>query len=306
MEHRIVSLIPSATEIVAALGYRDSLVGRSHECDFPPGVEQLTVCSEPQINVSGSSLEIDREVKQTVQNALSIYSVFREELERLQPTVIITQSQCDVCAVNLKDVEAAVCEMIGSTPAIVSLEPMALADIWTDIRTVAESLGDGSSGERLIQSLQERLNQLTSIIPVSDSRPTVVCIEWLEPMMPAGNWIPELVELTGGTSLLSKAGQHSPWMTWEDLTDANPDFILIMPCGFDIERTQKELHLLKEHPGWQNLKAVRNDNVFLTDGNQYFNRPGPRVVESAEILAEILHGESINFGHEGDGWIRWK
>jgi len=305
MEHRIVSLLPSATEIVAALGYRDSLVGRSHECDFPLDVQQLTICSEPQINVSGSSLEIDRDVKQAVRDALSIYSVSRHELERLKPTVVITQSQCDVCAVNLKDVEAAVCEMIGSRPEIVSLEPMDMADIWTDIRTVAESLRDEDAGERLLKSLQGRLKHLASIIPKTEPRPTVVCIEWLEPLMPAGNWVPELVELAGGMSLLSKAGQHSPWMTWEDLTSADPDIIAIMPCGFGIERTQREQHLLTEHPSWQSLKAVGTGNVFLTDGNQYFNRPGPRLVESAEILAEILHPELAQFGHQGHGWIKY-
>ena len=304
MEHRIVSLIASATEIVAALGYEDSLVGRSHECDFPLSVEQLTVCSEPRIDVTGSSLEIDREVKATVQEALSVYSVFRHELERLQPTVVITQSQCDVCAVNLKDVQAAVCDMIGSKPEIVSLEPMALPDIWSDIATVAEALGDPAAGERLITSLQQRLRQLASMIPESTVRPTVMCIEWLEPLMPAGNWIPELVELAGGRSLISEAGKHSPWMTWDDLVSADPDFVAIMPCGFGIERTKQELHLLTEHPNWPDLKAVRNGNVFLTDGNQYFNRPGPRVVESAEILAEILHGPAIDFGHEGTGWVR--
>jgi iron complex transport system substrate-binding protein len=304
MEHRIVSLIASATEIVAALGYEDSLVGRSHECDFPPSVEQLTICSEPRIDVTGSSLEIDREVKATVQEALSVYSVFRHELERLQPTLVITQSQCDVCAVNLKDVQAAVCDMIGSKPEIVSLEPMALADIWTDIMTVAESLNDADSGKRLVASLQERLRQLAESIPRSTTPPTVMCVEWLEPLMPAGNWIPELVELAGGQSLISEAGKHSPWMTWDDLINADPDFIAIMPCGFGIERTKQELHLLTGHPGWKNLKAVRAGNVFLTDGNQYFNRPGPRVVESAEIVAEILHGTAIDFGHEGNGWIR--
>lgn len=304
MEHRIVSLIASATEIVAALGYEDSLVGRSHECDFPTSVEQLTVCSEPRIDVTGSSLQIDREVKATVREALSVYSVFRHELERLKPTVVITQSQCDVCAVNLKDVQAAVCEMIDSKPEIVSLEPMALADIWSDIQTVAQALNDPEAGQRLVKSLQERLQRVVTTVPESKARPSVVCIEWLEPLMPAGNWIPELVELAGGKSLLSEAGKHSPWMTWDDLINADPDFIIIMPCGFGIERTQQELHLLTGHPSWKSLKAVRSGNVYLTDGHQYFNRPGPRIVDSAEILAEIIHGPAINFGHEGTGWVR--
>lgn len=304
MEHRIASLLPSATEIVAALGYQDCLVGRSHECDFPPGVEALPVCSEPRIDVSGSSNEIDQQVKASLRDALSIYTVFPETLERLNPSVIVTQSQCDVCAVNMADVQAAVCEMIESKPEIVSLEPMALSDIWSDIQTVADALNDAEAGDRLIASLKSRLQDLTTRLPESAARPTVVCIEWLEPLMPAGNWIPELVELAGGTSLLSEAGKHSPWMTWDDLVSADPEFIIIMPCGFGIERTKQELHLLTKHPGWPGLKAVQNGNVYLTDGHQYFNRPGPRVVESAEILAEILHGPNIRFGHEGSGWVR--
>ncbi|NQV23039.1 MAG: cobalamin-binding protein [Rhodopirellula sp.] len=304
MEHRIVSLIASATEIVAALGYEQCLVGRSHECDFPPSIEHLPVCSEPRIDVSGSSNEIDQQVKKSLQNALSIYTVFRDELQRLQPTLVITQSQCEVCAVNLKDVEEAICKMIGSQPQIVSLLPMALADIWIDIQSVAKALDDSTAGQTLIESLQQRLRQLKEVLPETKSRPTVVCIEWLEPLMPAGNWIPELVELAGGRSLLSVASKHSPWMSWDELVNADPDFIVIMPCGFGIERTKQELHLLTEHPQWLGLKAVRNNHVYLTDGHQYFNRPGPRVVESAEILAEILHGPTFNFGHEGAGWIR--
>lgn len=303
MEHRIVSLICSATEIVAALGYENCLVGRSHECDFPPSVQALPICSEPRIDVSGSSNEIDQQVKASLRDALSIYTVFREELERLKPSVIITQSQCDVCAVNLEDVQATVCEMVESKPEIVSLEPMALSDIWSDIQTVAAALNHAEAGHRLVDSLQQRLQGLTTMLPASDCRPTVVCIEWLEPLMPAGNWIPELVELAGGTSLLSEAGKHSPWITWDDLVTANPDFIVIMPCGFGIERTKQELHLLTEHPSWSSLNAVQNGHVFLTDGHQFFNRPGPRVVDSAEILAEIFHRPNINFGHEGSGWV---
>lgn len=304
MEQRIVSLLASATEIVSALGYEDCLVGRSHECDFPPSVAALPVCSEPRIDISASSSEIDRQVKSSLQDALSIYTVFKDQLKQLQPTVVLTQSQCEVCAVNLKDVEEAVCDLLESQPKIVSLLPMALADIWSDIQSVADALDDSPAGQKLIEPLQRRLQQLSDSIPGTNPRPTVVCIEWLEPLMPAGNWIPELVELAGGQSLLSEAGKHSPWITWEDLVEANPDFIVIMPCGFGIERTRQELHFLTEHPGWPGLKAVQNGNVFLTDGHQYFNRPGPRVVESAEILAEIFHGPAASFGHEGSGWVR--
>ncbi len=301
MEHRIVSLIASATEIVSALGFQDSLVGRSHECDFPPEVEHLTVCSEPRIDVTGTSLEIDQAVRRTVREALSVYSVFRHELERLQPTHIITQTQCDVCAVNLRDVEAAVCDMVGSRPTIVSLEPMCLADIRTDIERVAESLDAAESAQKLIESLQSRLDDVRRRVPEATQRPRVFCLEWLEPIMSAGNWVPELVEIAGGEPILCEAGKHSPFVTWDDLLDADPNVIAIMPCGFDMERTKQELHLLTDDPHWSQLRAVQNGRVYLTDGNQFFNRPGPRVVESAEILFELLHGKSI-WQHQGTAW----
>lgn len=302
MEHRVVSLIASATEIVAALGYQDSLVGRSHECDYPAGVTDLTICSEPRIDVTGTSPEIDRAVKTTVREALSVYSVFRHELERLQPTHIITQTQCDVCAVNLRDVEAAVCDMLGTTPAIIALEPMCLADVWADIDRVAVALGDRESGIRLNESLRARLGELKGKVPSGTNRPKVFCLEWLEPLMSAGNWVPELVELAGGEPILCEAGKHSPYLTWDDLLAADPDAIAIMPCGFHIDRTMKEMHLLTQNPHWPKLTAVQNEKVYVTDGNQYFNRPGPRVVESAEILYEILHRSENSYGHHGIGW----
>ena len=302
MEHRIVSLIASATEIVAALGHEGSLVGRSHECDFPLGVSDLTVVSEPRIDVTGSSLEIDQAVKETVREALSVYSVFRHELDRLHPTHIITQTQCDVCAVNLRDVEVAVCEMVSSKPAIVSLEPMSLSDIWADILRVADAIDAVQSGEKLVKSLEARLDDVRANVPEKSTRPTVFCLEWLEPIMSAGNWVPELVEIAGGHPILCEAGKHSPYIAWDDLRSADPDVIAVMPCGFGISRTKKELHLLTENDQWGELSAVRNNRVYLTDGNQYFNRPGPRVVDSAEILLEILHAPDVSHSHHGSGW----
>lgn len=302
-EQRIVSLIASATEIVAALGFEDSLVGRSHECDFPPCVSCLPVCSEQRIDVSGTSLEIDRSVRKTVREVLSVYSVFLHELNRLQPTHIITQTQCDVCAVNLRDVEAAVCEMTGIRPEIVSLEPMCLADIWHDIARVAAAINATDSGRQLIESLQSRLETVRSKTSRNKTRPTVFCLEWLEPLMSAGNWVPELVEIAGGQAVLCEAGRHSPYLTWDDLLEADPDVIAIMPCGFNMERTQRELFLLSAHPHWQKLAAVRNDRVYLTDGNQFFNRPGPRVVESAEILFDLIHDGVRPRKHGLEAWI---
>lgn len=299
---RIVSLIASATEIVAALGFEDCLVGRSHECDYPPGIERLRACSEPKIDVHGTSRQIDDRVKAVLKEALSVYRVFGDALEELQPSLIITQTQCEVCAVSLKDVEAAVCDLVGSKPKIVSLEPMCLADVWLDIRRVAEALDEPGRADRLNVSLQNRLAAIREQAAKLSHKPTIACIEWIDPLMSAGNWVPELVELAAGMNLFGEAGKHSPWMTWEQLVVADPEVIVIMPCGFDIQRTLVELPILLEHPEWDHLQAVRENRVFVADGNQFFNRPGPRLVESAEILAEILHPDEFDFGHAGTGW----
>ncbi|GAB4154824.1 MAG: cobalamin-binding protein [Planctomycetaceae bacterium] len=308
-EHRIVSLIASATEIVAALGFENQLVGRSHECDFPPQIERLPACSEPKIDVNGTSREIDDRVKNVLREAVSVYRVHDDLLKQLQPTVVVTQTQCEVCAVSLKDVQASVCNWLDSRPQIVALEPMELADVWTDIRKVAESLDALSRAETLIENLRERLQTVRDVVQSfhakrsSNTRPTIACIEWIDPLMSAGNWVPELVEVAGGINLFGEAGKHSPWMTWDDLREQDPDVIAIMPCGFDIARTFSELSPLVDHPQWEQLQAVQNGRVYVTDGNQYFNRPGPRLVESAEILAEILYPGDIDFGHHGTGWI---
>ena len=302
-EHRIVSLIASATEIVSALGFEGQLVGRSHECDFPSAVGQLPACSTSKIDVDASSLEIDGQVKSIVTNGLSVYRVDPELLNQLKPTVIVTQTQCEVCAVSLKDVEQAVCELVDSQPKIVSLEPMSLSDIWKDIQTVAAALGDPNRGERLVAKLVARLDAIRTSTASLQTRPSIACIEWIDPLMNAGNWMPELVEIAGGTNLFGEAGRHSGYFEPAQLAAADPDVIAIMPCGFDIARSRSEMPALTSRPQWPQLSAVRHGNVFITDGNQYFNRPGPRVVESAEILAELLHPDTFDFGHRGTDWV---
>jgi iron complex transport system substrate-binding protein len=306
MSHRVVSLIASATEMVYALGCGDWLVGRSHECDFPAEVVRLPACSAAKFDVHGDSRQIDDRVKATLLSATSVYEVDAAQLDRLQPTVILTQTQCEVCAVSLKDVEAAVCETVTSRPQVVALEPNALVDVWADLRRVGEALGVPERAEQLIARCQQRLRGLQeACVRLGRPRPRVACIEWIEPLMAAGNWVPELVQLAGGENLFGEAGKHSPWMTWEALVAADPDAIVILPCGFDIPRSQAEMHWLTDRPEWAALSAVRNRRVYVTDGNQFFNRPGPRVVESAEILAEVLHPGGIAFGHEGTGWVQW-
>ena len=303
-EPRIISLIASATEIVCALGFESQMVGRSHECDFPASVKRLPVCTSPKFEVEGLSYEIDERVKAILQEALSVYRVDADLLERLRPTHIITQSQCEVCAVSLRDVEEAVCQFTSSRPVVVSLEPNALADVWADIRRVAAALNAPERGEELVARLRRRMGEIEEKARTAQSRPTVACVEWIDPLMAAGNWSPELVEMAGGVNLFGEVGKHSPWMNWEALVAADPDVIFISPCGFDIARTMEETHLLTGKPEWRKLKAAKEDRVFVADGNQYFNRPGPRLVESLEILAELLHPELFNFGHEGKGWVR--
>lgn len=305
ISHRIVSLIASATEIVCALGFEAQLVGRSHECDYPLSVKKLPQLTSPKFKVEGSSIEIDQRVKSIVQEALSVYQVDAGALDQLKPTHIITQSQCDVCAVSLKDVEQAVCELTSSRPVIVSLEPNSLDDVWADIRRVGEALGAANRAERLVDELESRMDDIVQRTHWLETNPTVAYIEWIDPLMAGGNWMPELVEMAGGLNLFGEAGKHSPWMTWDELVTKDPDIIFVSPCGFDIPRTIEEMHLLSDKPEWKSLKAVVAGKVVVADGNQYFNRPGPRLAESLEILAEIIHPNVFHFGHEGRGWVRY-
>jgi iron complex transport system substrate-binding protein len=302
---RIASLIASSTEIVCALGFGDDLVGRSHECDYPESVKRLPALTEPKLPTDGTSYEIDQRIKAILQEGLAVYRVFADKLEAVRPEVIVTQSQCEVCAVSLSDVEDAVCRMVSSQPRIVSLEPNDLAGVFRDIRKVAEALGAPERGARLVASLRERMAAVESTARRLASRSRVACIEWIEPLMSGGNWMPELVAMAGGASLFGQAGKHSAWLDWDDLRTADPDVVFVSPCGFDIPRTLAEMPLLEKLPGWHELRAVREDRVIVADGNQYFNRPGPRLVDSLEILAEALHPGALPPRHRGSGWVAW-
>jgi iron complex transport system substrate-binding protein len=302
---KIVSLLPAATEIVCALGLEDKLVGRSHECDYPESVKQLPVCSEANFPDNLSSADIDVKVKEILADALSVYTVKREVIKELAPDVVITQAQCEVCAVSLKDVEEALDNFLDKQAHIVSLQPNNFQDIFTDIKTVATALNVESAGNTLIEDLEERVDIIRHKLKYVDSRPTVACIEWLEPLMVSGNWIPELVGIAGGGSVVAEAGKHSPFVQWEEIQEKDPDVIVVMPCGFSIERTIREIDLLINLPGFAAMQAIKNNRFYIADGNQYFNRPGPRIVDSVEILAEIIHPKLFNFGYEGDGWIKF-
>lgn len=301
---RVVSLIPSATEIVCALGAETALVGRSHECDFPAAVSRLPACCEPRFDINGDSREIDERVRETLSESTAVYRVFTERLAELRPSLIVTQAQCDVCAVSLGEVEAAVQNWDGPAPQVVTLAPASVHDIWKDILTVGQALGRQDAARQLISELQQRLNQLQQV--VADQRPRVFCLEWIEPPMAAGNWVPELLSWLGAVDVLGQPRVHSEFLEWDAVQTADPDRIVVMPCGFDLERTARELESLRGLSAWNTLSAVRRGEVYVTDGNQYFNRPGPRIVDSAEILAEILSDGRLTFGHAGRGWRRWR
>ena len=302
-EPRVVSLLASATEIICALDAQAMLVGRSHECDFPADIRGLPALSRPRLDPMRPSAAIDRDVRALLEEALSIYDIDAERLAASRPDVIVTQTQCEVCAVSLADVERALAAWIGARPSLVALAPFALADVYADIARIGEALGRRAAANALVSDMGTRMAAIADAardLP----RPRVAAIEWIDPPMAAGNWMPELIAMAGGASLFGEPGRRSPWLDLDKLAAADPDLVAILPCGFDIARTRTELPALARRPQWPALRAVARGAVFLLDGNQYFNRPGPRLVESLEILAEILHPTRFRFGHEGRGWVR--
>jgi len=301
---RIVSLLPSATEMVAALGLAHRLVGRSHQCDFPAGIEALPVLSATKVALDGTSRDIDGRVNQIIAQGVSDYRVDADLLRALEPDVILTQTQCAICAVTPADLEEALCGWLGGAgPTLVSLAPDDLGDVWGDMVRVGAALGAERKARAVAAELRARLAAIAENT-AGATRPTVAAIEWIDPLMAGGNWMPELIEIAGGTSLFATAGQHSPWLDWGALIAADPDVILLLPCGFRIDQSLADLPLLAAQPGWAGLRAVRHGRVFVIDGHHYFNRPGPRLVESAEMIAEILHPDRFDFGHREIGWVR--
>ncbi len=285
---KIASLLPSATEIVCALGLADQLVGVSHECDFPEAIVGRPVLTDAKIDATQDSATIDAAVRGLVRDGLSVYRIKTDLLAELRPDLIVTQDQCDVCAVSYAEVEQATRALFGDTAKIVSLKPQRLEDILNDITTVARAAGVESAGTALVEASRQRLDLITKKLFRARSRPRVACIEWLEPLMMAGNWVPEMVELAGGTYDAVTAGAHSVTISWEQLVDYAPDVIILMPCGFKLTQTERELARLTSHPSWEGLPAVRNRRVYAVDGNAYLNRPGPRIVDSAELLAGLI------------------
>lgn len=303
---RIVSLIASATEIVAALGLADQLVGVSHECDWPPeAVAGRSVLTSPKLDITRSSLDIHKDVQKIVQQGLSVYNVDAEKLRAVKPDVIITQDQCEVCAVTYEDVVQATQSCLDSNAKIVTLHPDSLDDIFTDILKVGEALGVLARAEKLVREIKEKMGKVSLQVVRSEKKPRVLCIEWLNPIMIAGNWIPKLVEMAGGVNGLVKRGEHTKVVAWEEVKAYNPEFLLVFPCGFKLEQTEENLHDLTGQPGFNGLKGVKNRQVYMIDGNTYLNRPGPRILESLYILAGIFHPDLFKVLLPEDAFVPW-
>jgi iron complex transport system substrate-binding protein len=284
---RIVSLLPSATELVCALGAEEELVGVSHECDYPPSVRERTVLTRSRLDGASTSAAIDRELRSLVESALSVYSVDEAGLVAAAPDVIITQDLCKVCAVSLDDVRSAVARLSNRDGVrIVSLSPTRLADVLADVERVGAALGRELEGRALRAELESRLARIRERALSVGRRPRVLSVEWLEPLMLGGTWMPELIELAGGTPVGARAGEPAPTIEPAALAELRPDVLLIKPCGFALERTLVERDALERQLRPHLPPATR---VYLADGNAYFNRPGPRLVESAEILAACVH-----------------
>lgn len=287
---RIVSLLPSATDLVAELGLAARLVGRTHECDWPSAeVAAVPVVTAADLDQSAlSSREISDAVGGSAHSGSSLYTLDTEALAALRPDVLLTQDLCEVCAVSYARVTGAV-RLLDADARVLSLEPRTLGDVLDTLVTVGELLGVRERGERRRQAALERLDAVRAAV-AGRERPRVVALEWLDPLWPAGHWVPEQIAAAGGLPLLAEPGAHTAALGWDAVLAARPEVLLVLPCGFPPERTLAETHLLTALPGWSELPAVAAGRVWVLDGPAYFNRPGPRVVRGAEVLARVLHG----------------
>lgn len=295
-EMRICSLLPAATEIAFALGLGDRLVGVSHECDYPREAREKPVLIKPILDDQVlSSGEIDRLIGERLQKGESVYILDFDRLRAVAPDLILTQELCDVCAVAYRDVLEAV-ERLPKRPKVLPLNPTCLGDVLEDIQRVGEATGKEEEAGRLVADLRERIERVKAVAAKALTKLRVLCLEWLDPPMAAGHWVPEMVELAGGVDLWGKQGTPSEKIAWEEIVEGEPEVIVLLPCGFSIRRTLQELHLVRDREGWEQLPAVTEGRVFAVDGHAFFNRPGPRLVDGLELLAKIIHPELFPSG----------
>ena len=288
---RICSLLPGATEIACALGLADEIVGVSHECDFPPAARSKPVMVRSRIDPRKiGSGEIDRRVGDLLRSKQSLYTLDEKLFTDSQPDIILTQGLCDVCALDYNDVVQAA-RSLAREPRIISLDPHCLADILNDVLRIGEATHRSLQAESLVQELRVRIEAVRHQTARSASRPRVACLEWFDPIYIAGHWVPEMVQLAGGSDILGNAGEPSAKIEWDALIESHPEILILMPCGFDLDRAVRESSLLKNRAGWQSLAAVRDKRVFAVSGADYFSRPGPRLVDGLEILSQLFHPE---------------
>ena len=288
MADRIVSLLPSATEIICALGLEDRLVGVTHECDYPASVRALPKVTHTLIPTDATSAEIDALVRDRLGAQSALYTLDMNTLERLRPDLIVTQALCDVCAVAEAEVQNAACRLPGG-PAVLNLEPETLDEVITCVAQVAEAAGVPERARPIGDALRARVDAVVARSRMVTHRPRVALLEWIDPPFSTGHWNPELVALAGGEDGLGRPGQKSVTLRWEQVIEWQPEVVLISCCGFSAERAMQETAALRGVPGWDDLPAVRDDRVYVTDGTAYFSRPGPRLVDSLELLAHVIH-----------------
>ena len=297
---RIVSLLPSATEIICALGLGDSLIGVTHECDFPAWVRQLPHVTRTRLPAAATSGQIDAMVREQLQSGSSLYSLDMAVLEELRPNLLVTQALCDVCAVAEADVIAAACHLPGR-PRVLNLEPTTLTEVFQAILQVGDATGRQAKASELVTTLQARVDAVRRQVPAGP-RPRTVVLEWLDPLFTSGHWTPELVQLAGGDEVMAAPGSRSRAMSLDELIAAAPDLLVIACCGFNVDRTLQDMPEFLARPGVSELPAVRSGAVHVIDGNAYLSRPGPRLVESLELLATFVadwHDEPVTTGPAG-------
>lgn len=288
---RICSLLPSATEIVYALGLGDQLYGVSHECDYPPeAAAKPTLIRSAFDQSSLSSLEIDHAVMERLRSGEGVYTIDQDLLRQAEPDLILTQELCDVCAVPYSEVKRAVDQLV-SQPRLLPLSPSLLGDVLQDISRVGEATGREEQAGFLVRRLRERIDRVTARTATAAERPATFCLEWADPLYVAGHWIPEMVEMAGGIDGLGGKGKPSVPIEWERVVSYAPEVVILMPCGFDVERAVREMPLLTRLPGWLDLPAVQRGQVYAVNATAYFSRSGPRLVDGLELLAKILHPE---------------
>ena len=286
---RVVSLLPSATEIVCALGVDP--VGVTHECDYPPRIADVPAVVHSRVDIDQSSRNLDTAVREAVDDG-GVYELDRDRLEELDPDVVVTQGLCDVCAVD----ESVVRETLSTLDldaTLVATHPHTLDDVFTDIDRIGSALDRPDAATRLVSDLRERVQRIETQVAGTD-RPTVTVFDWLDPVMVSGHWVPELVELAGGEFRLAEVGEHSGPVEWQTVREVDPEVLVAAPCGFSVERTVDSLTDLTDRPGWDDLRAVRTGNTYVLDGHHYVNRPGPRLVETLEAFAGLLHPERVD------------